>query len=129
MMRTANWCVAWIVVVASCVLGCGDGKRAAGPAPFDCAPLVAHMRSCADDFWAAYATTGRARTKAGARPIADHVAEERATFEASGLDALCERETARDASPAWRRRLVGCSAAPGCQDWAACLAPALFDGP
>lgn len=129
MMRTANRCVAWVVGVASCALGCGDGKRRAEPVTFDCAPVVARMRSCADDFWASYATSARARANAISVPVAAHVAEARATFEALGLDALCEQELARDASPAWRQRLIACSAAPGCHDWAACLAPALFDGP
>ncbi len=127
-MTRICWAVATVVMVALAAIGCGD--RAPRPPPqLDCAPLTARIQRCADDFWTAYRSTARARANAIDRDVAAHAAEARATFEAVGVARLCEQERARDGSSAWQRRLAACDAERECAAWAACVAPALFDGP
>lgn len=135
--RRATLGVCWLALASTMVIaGCGKdpapgpSKAGGGAAPtraLDCAVFSARLSTCANDFWASYAGTERARINAKGGDVAGHVAEARATFEAVGVAKLCENERAVHADdPAWTRAVEGCASQSGCGAWAACAAPALF---
>lgn len=122
--------VAIIAFALAAACGKGGGGARTAPAVLDCGAFAVRVERCAADFWSAYAATDRARTDAAHGDLAGHVGEVRATFEAIGLDRMCENERRVHGDlPAWTAAVGACDRQGPCTAWAGCAAPALFARP
>lgn len=116
-----------VLVMGLALAGCGRSRDASSsPPPVACDVVAERLRSCADEFWAAYAALPAVAAEASAARVelGRHVAEVRATVDAVGRERTCQRRVdAHAGEPGWARALAGCVATHGCPAFAACAAP------
>ncbi|MEZ4365487.1 MAG: hypothetical protein R2939_04255 [Kofleriaceae bacterium] len=138
-MKSTLGIVAALVLATGCGKSKGDeggggGKSpsgaAAGPA-VDCPAFEAKLKECQDPFLAAYAKTEAAinagkQTMDGPGDGAKGAEYYKMGITGGLIGKICTEQYA-DRDPRWRVRMTACTGKASCDEWSACMAPAIGD--